>query len=63
MTNTLAQGREEVARLVEYYATNQEDLRSPGVKEAHVRQVLIDPFFVAFGWDVLPGLRFLYQRA
>ena len=24
----------------------------PGVKEAHVRQTLIDPLFEALGWDV-----------
>ena len=46
------QGKEEVARLCQYFATNHEAFLAPGVKEAHVRQSLIDPFFEALGWDM-----------
>src|SRR3990167_8528232 len=31
---------------------NQQAFLAPGVKEAHVRQSLINPFFEALGWDV-----------
>ena len=46
------QGKEAVARLCQYFATNHEAFLAPGVKEAHVRQSLIDPFFEALGWDM-----------
>jgi type I restriction-modification system DNA methylase subunit len=46
------QGHNEVAQLCRYYATNRLAFHAPGVKEAHVRQNLIDPFFEALGWDV-----------
>jgi len=52
MGKTLDQGKDEVAKLCQYFATNQQAFRAPGVKEAHVRQSLIDPFFEALGWDV-----------
>jgi SAM-dependent methyltransferase len=52
MSKTIEDGRQEVARLCEYFATNREKFRAPGVKEAHIRQTLIDPFFEALGWDV-----------
>jgi predicted type IV restriction endonuclease len=52
MSKTFDQGKEEVARLCKYFATNERAFLAPGVKEAHVRQSLIDPFFQALGWDV-----------
>ena len=52
MSKTFDQGKDEVARLCQYFATNQQSFLAPGVKEAHVRQSLIDPFFEALGWDV-----------
>jgi len=52
MSKTLEQGKDEVAKLCQYFATNRQSFLAPGVKEAHVRQSLIDPFFEALGWDV-----------
>jgi len=52
MSKTFDQGKDEVAKLCQYFATNRQSFLSPGVKEAHVRQSLIDPFFEALGWDV-----------
>jgi len=52
MSKTFEQGREEIARLCRYFAANRQDFFAPGVKEAHVRQSLIDPFFEALGWDM-----------
>ncbi len=52
MSKTFDQGKDEVAKLCQYFATNQQSYLAPGVKEAHVRQSLIDPFFEALGWDV-----------
>jgi hypothetical protein len=52
MSKTFDEGREEVATLCRYFATNQSMFRAPGVKEAHIRQSLIDPLFIALGWDV-----------
>ena len=52
MSKTFDQGKDEVAKLCQYFATNRQSFLAPGVKEAHVRQSLIDPFFEALGWDV-----------
>lgn len=52
MSKTFDQGQNEVAKLCQYFATNQREFFAPGIKEAHVRQALIDPFFEALGWDV-----------
>lgn len=52
MNKTFEQGREEVARLCRYFATNRQSFLAPGVKEADIRQSLIDPLFEALGWDV-----------
>jgi hypothetical protein len=49
---TFDEGKEQVARLCRYFATNRQAFHAPGVKEAHVRQSLIDPLFEALGWDV-----------
>lgn len=52
MSKTVDQAKEEVAELCRYFATNRQAFLAPGVKEAHVRQSLIDPLFEALGWDV-----------
>jgi len=52
MSKTLDQGKEEVAKLCRYFANNRQSFLAPGVKEAHIRQSLIDPFFEALGWDM-----------
>jgi hypothetical protein len=52
MSKTFDQGKDEVAKLCQYFTTNRQFFLAPGVKEAHVRQSLIDPFFEALGWDV-----------
>lgn len=52
MSKTFDQGKDEVTKLCQYFATNRQSFLAPGVKEAHVRQSLIDPFFEALGWDV-----------
>jgi len=52
MSKTFDQGKDEVAKLCKYFSTNRQSFLSPGVKEAHVRQSLIDPFFMVLGWDV-----------
>jgi len=49
---TIDQGKEKVAKLCQYFATNREVFLAPGINEAHVRQSLIDPMFEALGWDV-----------
>jgi hypothetical protein len=46
------QGKNDVAKLCRYFETNRPMFLAPGVKEAHIRQTLIDPFFMALGWDV-----------
>jgi hypothetical protein len=45
-------GRDEVAKLCSYFTTNRQAFLAHGVKEAHIRQSLIDPFFESLGWDV-----------
>ena len=52
MGKTFEQGKDEVAKLCKYFETNHRKYLEAGVKEAHVRQSLIDPFFQALGWDV-----------
>ena len=52
MSKTFDQSKDEVAKLCQYFATNRKSFLAPGVKEAHVRQSLIEPFFEALGWDV-----------
>jgi hypothetical protein len=52
MSKTVEEGKEEIAKLCHYFATNRQAFLAPGVKEAHVRQTLIDPFFESLGWDV-----------
>jgi len=52
MNKTFDQGKDEIVRLCQYFATNRQSHLGPAIKEAHVRQSLIDPFFEALGWDV-----------
>jgi hypothetical protein len=52
MGKTFDQGKNDVAKLCRYFETNRQLFLAPGVKEAHIRQSLIDPFFIALGWDV-----------
>lgn len=52
MNKTFEQGKEEIARLCRYFATNRQAFTAAGVKEADIRQSLIDPLFEALGWDV-----------
>jgi TaqI-like C-terminal specificity domain/Eco57I restriction-modification methylase/N-6 DNA Methylase len=49
---TVDQGKEVVTKLCRYFTTNRQAFLAPGVKEAHIRQSLIDPLFEALGWDV-----------
>lgn len=39
-------------KLCQHFTTNRQAFFAPGIKEAHVRQMLIDPLFEALGWDV-----------
>jgi hypothetical protein len=41
-----------VAGLVQQFRTNRAAYHAPEYKEAHARQDLIDPLFIALGWDV-----------
>jgi predicted type IV restriction endonuclease len=52
MSKTFDQSRDEIARLCRYFANNRQSFLAPGIKEAHIRQSLIDPFFEALGWDM-----------
>ena len=52
MSATIDQGREKVARLCQHFTTNRQAFLALGVKEADIRQLLIDPLFEALGWDV-----------
>ena len=52
MSKTFEQGKDEIAKLCRYFAANRQAFLAPGIKEAHVRQSLIDPLFEALGWDV-----------
>ena len=52
MSKTFDEGREDVIKLCHYFTTNRQAFVAPGIKEAHVRQSLIDPLFEALGWDV-----------
>jgi predicted type IV restriction endonuclease len=52
MSKTFDQSKDEVARLCKYFANNRQAFLAAGVKEAHIRQSLIDPFFEALGWDM-----------
>lgn len=52
MSKTFEQGKDEIARLCKYFSANRDSFLAPGIKEAHVRLHLIDPFFECLGWDV-----------
>ena len=52
MSRTFEDGKDEVARLAAYFSTNRASFHDQGFKEADARQLLIDPLFMALGWDV-----------
>ncbi|MGA2064402.1 MAG: N-6 DNA methylase [Thermoguttaceae bacterium] len=52
MAKTFEEGKDEVAKLCQYFSTNREAFFAEGVKEADVCQSLIEPLFEALGWDV-----------
>ncbi len=52
MSQTFEQGKEEVVKLCQHFTTNRQAFFAPGIKEAHIRKMLINPFFEALGWDV-----------
>lgn len=61
MSATFEQSKDEIAKLCHYFETNRKSFFAPGVKEAHVRQSLIDPFFETLGWDVRNSSRIAPQ--
>ena len=61
MGKTFEQGKDDVSKLCQYFATNRQSFLAQGVKEAHIRQSLIDPFFEALGWDVRNASRIAPQ--
>jgi hypothetical protein len=56
------QGKEQVVKLCRYFTTNRDVFLASGVKEAHVRQNLIDPLFEALG-SILVRLRTVTCRS
>ncbi len=52
MAKTFEQSLDDIVRLVKHYRTNRAACHAPGYKEAHARQNLIDPLFIALDWDV-----------
>jgi hypothetical protein len=52
MGKSIDEGRDEIAALCRYFETNRERFIAPGIKEATVRQDLIDGLLEALGWDV-----------
>jgi len=48
----LASSLDLIARLVQQFHTNRAAYHAPEYKEAHARQELIAPLFIALGWDV-----------
>ncbi len=61
MNLTLNQSKDEIAKLCHYFEVNRKSFLASGVKEAHVRQSLIDPFFETLGWDVRNSSRIAPQ--
>ena len=61
MPFTFDLSKDEIAKLCRYFETNRKSFFAPGVKEAHVRQSLIDPFFENLGWDVRNSSRIAPQ--
>jgi hypothetical protein len=50
MAVMLEQGKEQIAELIRHFRTNESTYAA--YKEADARQSLIDPLFMALGWDV-----------
>ena len=57
MNITFNKSRDETAKLCHYFKVNRELFFALRVKEAHVRQSLINPLFEYLGWDVLNKAR------
>jgi hypothetical protein len=55
MTITFQQSLENVAALVKYFQINQATFLAASFIGASARKDLIDPFFIALGWDVNIG--------
>jgi hypothetical protein len=52
MLRTFESGKDEVAQLIKHFRLNYDLYHADNYKEAQARQDLIDPFFMALGWDV-----------
>jgi type I restriction-modification system DNA methylase subunit len=52
MSDSKASARAAIEKLVRYFEQNIHQLKAPNFNEAQARQLLIDPFFEALGWDV-----------
>lgn len=52
MATTYDDSLEQIARLVKQFQTNSATYLAPAYNEAQARQQLIDPLFIALGWDV-----------
>ncbi len=52
MAITFQQSLDEITRLVRQFETNRNAYLGRAYNEAQTRQDLIDPLFVALGWDV-----------
>ena len=61
MSISFDQSKDEIAKLCHYFEVNRKSFLASGVKEAHVRQSLIDPFFETLGWDVRNSSRIAPQ--
>ncbi len=61
MSITFDHSKDEIAKLCHYFEVNRKSFLASGVKEAHVRQSLIDPFFETLGWDVRNSSRIAPQ--
>jgi len=61
MSISFDQSKDEIAKLCHYFEVNRKSFLASGIKEAHVRQSLIDPFFETLGWDVRNSSRIAPQ--
>lgn len=50
--NSRSNAKAEIEKLVQYFEKNIHHIKHPSFNEAQARQLLIDPFFEALGWDV-----------
>ena len=52
MGHPKSESKSLLEKLVRYFEQNIHQLKAPSFNEAQTRQILIDPFFEALGWDV-----------